>query len=72
MDIGDPLLDTMFRVDSAGQLLIGGQRRCFLDGQLAEEWTPTGDLVERRSNGKLFWKGRCDNQVGIFLLFGWS
>uniref|UniRef100_F1LAI5 Acyl-CoA synthetase family member 4 n=1 Tax=Ascaris suum TaxID=6253 RepID=F1LAI5_ASCSU len=29
VDIGDPLLDTMFRVDSAGQLLIGGQKKMF-------------------------------------------
>uniref|UniRef100_A0A915BNA9 AMP-dependent synthetase/ligase domain-containing protein n=1 Tax=Parascaris univalens TaxID=6257 RepID=A0A915BNA9_PARUN len=65
VDIGDPLLDTTFRVDSAGQLLIGGQRRCFLDGQLAEEWTPTGDVVERRCSGKLFWKGRCDDQIKV-------
>ncbi|KHN79651.1 Acyl-CoA synthetase family member 4 -like protein [Toxocara canis] len=65
VDIGDPLLNTIFHIDAQGELLIGGPRKCFLNGRLSGEWTRTGDLVERSVDGRIFWRGRCDDQLKL-------
>lgn len=73
MEIGQPLLGTKFNISKTGELLIGGSRRCFVNGKLSRAWLPTGDIVELTELGKIYWCDRSDDQVrGItwkFFLF---
>lgn len=63
MEIGEPLLDTKFKISEIGELLIGGSRQCFINGKLSEAWLPTGDIVELSELGKIYWCDRLDDQV---------
>ncbi|VDO27264.1 unnamed protein product [Haemonchus placei] len=45
-------------------LLVGGSRRCFIDGVLAGEFTSTGDIAEMKGS-EYFIVGRLDDQVKV-------
>lgn len=63
MEIGEPLLDTKFKISETGELLIGGSRQCFINGKLSGDWLSTGDIVEVTEMGKFYWCDRLDDQV---------
>ncbi|EJD76639.1 hypothetical protein LOAG_16460 [Loa loa] len=65
VEIGEPLLGTKFNVSETGELLIGGSRRCFINGKLSGAWLPTGDIVELTELGKIYWCDRFDDQQKI-------
>ncbi|VDK72369.1 unnamed protein product [Litomosoides sigmodontis] len=65
VEIGEPLLDTKFKISEIGELLIGGSRQCFINGKLSGAWLPTGDIVELTELGKLYWCDRLDDQQKI-------
>uniref|UniRef100_A0A0R3RFA2 AMP-binding domain-containing protein n=1 Tax=Elaeophora elaphi TaxID=1147741 RepID=A0A0R3RFA2_9BILA len=65
VEIGEPLLDTKFKVSETGELLIGGSRRCFINGKLSGAWLPSGDIVELDELGKIYWCDRSDDQQKI-------
>ncbi|VDM94534.1 unnamed protein product, partial [Onchocerca ochengi] len=64
VEIGQPLLGTKFNISKTGELLIGGSRRCFVNGKLSRAWLPTGDIVELTELGKIYWCDRSDDQLG--------
>lgn len=66
--IGEPLLNTRFHVSFGGELLIGGSRQCYVDGERSGDWTQTGDLVELMDDGSYYWVGRTDEQVTANIL----
>ncbi|KAM3722552.1 Beta-alanine-activating enzyme [Dirofilaria immitis] len=65
VEIGQPLLDTKFDVSETGELLIGGSRRCFINGKLSGTWFSTGDIVELTELGKIYWCDRSDDRQKI-------
>ncbi|VDK19297.1 unnamed protein product [Anisakis simplex] len=66
VDIGEPLLDTTFNISDEGELLIGGPRKCYVNGVITDDdWVATGDLVERLEDGRIVWRGRLDDQVKL-------
>ncbi|KAK6102601.1 AMP-binding enzyme family protein [Brugia pahangi] len=65
VEIGEPLLGTKFNVSETGELLIGGSRRCFINGKLSAAWFSTGDIVELTELGKIYWCDRFDDQQKI-------
>uniref|UniRef100_A0A183CXZ4 AMP-binding domain-containing protein n=1 Tax=Gongylonema pulchrum TaxID=637853 RepID=A0A183CXZ4_9BILA len=65
VEIGEPLLGTKFLINEQGELLIGGTRRCISNGEWSGTWTSTGDIVERKESGKIYWLGRCNDQQKI-------
>ncbi|CAG9540258.1 unnamed protein product [Cercopithifilaria johnstoni] len=65
VEIGEPLLGTKFKISETGELLIGGSRRCFINGKLSGAWLPTGDIVELTEMGKIYWCDRSDDQQKI-------
>lgn len=67
MEIGEPLLGTKFNVTENGELLIGGSRRCFINGKLSGDWLSTGDIVELTELGKIYWYDRSDDQVRVII-----
>ncbi|KAK5973978.1 hypothetical protein GCK32_003346 [Trichostrongylus colubriformis] len=62
--IGAPLRCTTLALKDNGELLIGGSRRCFINGVLSGEFTPTGDIAVRRGD-EFFVVGRTDDQVKV-------
>ncbi|KAK6052670.1 hypothetical protein COOONC_09824 [Cooperia oncophora] len=61
--IGEPIKCTSLSLKD-GELLIGGSRRCFVNGVLSGEYTSTGDIAEERG-GEYFITGRTDDQVKV-------
>ncbi|XGW10442.1 hypothetical protein V3C99_012158 [Haemonchus contortus] len=64
ISVGAPLRCTTLTLADNGELLIGGSRRCFINGVLAGEFTPTGDIAEIKG-GEYFIVGRLDDQVKV-------
>uniref|UniRef100_A0A1I7TF07 AMP-binding domain-containing protein n=1 Tax=Caenorhabditis tropicalis TaxID=1561998 RepID=A0A1I7TF07_9PELO len=60
--IGDPIDGTTLEIDSDGQLILGGPRQCYVNGQKAEKHE-TGDRIERRAERGLKITGRMDRLV---------
>lgn len=69
MEIGEPLLETKLEVSEYDELLIGGSRRCFINGELSGVWIYTGDIVELTESGKIYWCDRRDDQVFLKRFF---
>ncbi|VDN02805.1 unnamed protein product [Thelazia callipaeda] len=63
--IGEPLMSTKFDISKTGELLIGGSRRCYVNGKLSGAWLSTGDIVECTELGRIYWCGRTDDQQKI-------
>ncbi|EYB97285.1 hypothetical protein Y032_0142g2339 [Ancylostoma ceylanicum] len=66
--VGTPLRSTLLSVSEESELLIGGTRRCCVNGTWSGEFTATGDVVEE-IDGHLVIVGRTDDQTLIHCRF---
>ncbi|KAK6737408.1 hypothetical protein RB195_019860 [Necator americanus] len=64
VDIGSPLKCTTLSLTPASELLIGGTRRCRVNGVWGGEFTATGDIVDV-VDGKYVVVGRTDDQIKL-------
>ncbi|CAJ0607087.1 unnamed protein product [Cylicocyclus nassatus] len=62
--IGSPLKSTTFTLTEENELLLGGSRRCCVNGMWNVGFTATGDIVQM-VNGGLDIVGRTDEQVKL-------
>ncbi|EGT36223.1 hypothetical protein CAEBREN_12473 [Caenorhabditis brenneri] len=60
--IGDVIDGSTIEIDSNGQLILGGQRQCYVNGNKFEKHE-TGDRVKMTENGGLRIIGRMDRMV---------
>ncbi|PIC42779.1 hypothetical protein B9Z55_009743 [Caenorhabditis nigoni] len=60
--IGKEVMGTTLEVDANNQLILGGPRQCYVNGNKAERHE-TGDLVGKTKNGELRLVGRMDRMV---------
>ncbi|CAO4369546.1 unnamed protein product [Caenorhabditis nigoni] len=60
--IGKEVMGTTLKVDANNQLILGGPRQCYVNGNKAEKHE-TGDRVKKTKNGGLRLVGRMDRMV---------
>ncbi|CAJ0573732.1 unnamed protein product, partial [Mesorhabditis spiculigera] len=63
--IGDPIFRTGFALGHDGELLITGERKCYIDGVRSIAPVRTGDLALKTKSGAYTVVGRKDDQLKI-------